>query len=101
MGERKLAVELFNRAWELMRRAERTAAEDDELLHVAHASRYHWIAAGTTIDCARRALRPGRLHLRASTPNMALPFGSVPSDEREWNPRNVADFRGPALRRAA
>jgi len=45
MGERKLAVELFNRAWELMRRAERTAAEDDELLHVAHASRYHWIAA--------------------------------------------------------
>ena len=62
MGERKLAVELFNRAWELMRRAERTAAEDDELLHVAHASRYHWIAAGTTINAARGEWQCSRVY---------------------------------------
>src|SRR2546421_2396504 len=53
MDERKLAVDLFNRAWELMQQADRTPAEDDELLHIAHASRYHWIAAGTTINAAR------------------------------------------------
>jgi hypothetical protein len=51
--ERKLAADLFNRAWELMERPARSAEGDDELLHVAHASRYHWIAAGTAINAAR------------------------------------------------
>ena len=53
MDERQLAVDLFNRARELMELPERSAAQDDELLHCAHASRYHWIAAGTTINAAR------------------------------------------------
>jgi len=44
--ERKLAADLFNRAWELMEKPGRTRDEDDEMLHTAHASRYHWGVVG-------------------------------------------------------
>ena len=39
---RALGVGLFNRAWELLETPDRTADQDDELVHTAHASRYHW-----------------------------------------------------------
>lgn len=45
---RRLAVDLFNRAWRLLGQGSRTQAEDDELVHVAHASRLHWQEAGGT-----------------------------------------------------
>jgi hypothetical protein len=44
---RKLAVALFNRAWELMDMAERSEDQDDEMLSTAHASAYHWLQVGT------------------------------------------------------
>src|SRR4051812_46175231 len=39
---RALAVGLFNRVWQLLETADRTADQDDEMIHAAHASRYHW-----------------------------------------------------------
>jgi hypothetical protein len=41
-GERELAVRLFNDTWALLRREDRTPQEDDRLVHMAHASRFHW-----------------------------------------------------------
>lgn len=41
-----LAKTLFNRTWELLEKADRTAAEDEELVHTAHASRHFWTAVG-------------------------------------------------------
>ena len=60
---RRLAVELFNRAWLLLEREPRTAAEDVELLHVAHASRLHWQdAGGTAAHLARGEWLCGRVY---------------------------------------
>jgi len=42
---KELGITLFNRVWELMDKPERTPEEDDEMLHAAHASRYHWGAS--------------------------------------------------------
>ena len=39
---RQLAVDLFNHTWELLDKAGRTAADNDEMIHSAHASRFHW-----------------------------------------------------------
>jgi hypothetical protein len=39
---RALAVGLYNRVWQLMDVENRTVAQDDEMVHAAHASRYHW-----------------------------------------------------------
>jgi hypothetical protein len=44
---RKLAVELFNFVWTFLDRKERTPEEADQMIHAAHASRYHWGIAGT------------------------------------------------------
>jgi DNA-binding transcriptional MerR regulator len=39
---RKLAADLFNHTWTLLERTDRTAEQVDEMIHSAHASRYHW-----------------------------------------------------------
>jgi hypothetical protein len=59
---RRLAVDLFNHAWTLMRLPERTPEQDDELIHAAHASRHHWAAAGTAANLARGEWQVSRVY---------------------------------------
>ena len=45
---RQLGVDLFNSTWTLIEKPDRSALETDEMVHRAHASRWHWArAAGT------------------------------------------------------
>ncbi|UCG01199.1 MAG: hypothetical protein JSW11_16470 [Candidatus Heimdallarchaeota archaeon] len=39
---RKMAAQLFNHTWDLLDKKDRNPDEDDEMIHSAHASRYHW-----------------------------------------------------------
>ncbi len=41
-AERELASSLFNSCWRLIEKSDRTPEEDAEMLHLAHASRWHW-----------------------------------------------------------
>jgi len=59
---RRLAVDLFNRAWELMLLPERTPEQDDELLHTAYASRHHWSQVGTVANIARGEWQLSRVY---------------------------------------
>jgi hypothetical protein len=43
---RSLAVEFFNRVWDLLDKPSRTADEDTEMLNAAHASLAHWLKIG-------------------------------------------------------
>jgi len=45
-AHRRLGAELFNHTWTLLELPERSPAQVDEMIHSAHASRYHWGAAG-------------------------------------------------------
>lgn len=45
---RRLGVELFNHVWRLLEVEERSAEQDDEMLHAAHASRFHWSRSGAS-----------------------------------------------------
>jgi len=38
----KFAKESFNKTWDLMEKENRTFEEDNEMVHTAHTSRYHW-----------------------------------------------------------
>jgi hypothetical protein len=49
---RRLAVDLFNHTWTFIERADRTLADDDEMVHAAHASRFHWGRAGVAKNWA-------------------------------------------------
>ncbi|HYH93698.1 MAG TPA: helix-turn-helix domain-containing protein [Candidatus Saccharimonadales bacterium] len=42
---RRLGVALFNHTWTLLEQPDRSAAETDEMIHSAHASRFHWSRA--------------------------------------------------------
>jgi hypothetical protein len=39
---RRLGAELFNRVWDLLVVDARSPEQDDEMVHAAHASSYHW-----------------------------------------------------------
>jgi len=39
---RTLAADLFNHVWTLLETSDRTPEQDDEMVHAAHASRFHW-----------------------------------------------------------
>jgi DNA-binding transcriptional MerR regulator len=45
--DRRIGIALFNATWTMMEKESRTRDEDDTMLHMAHASRYHWGASGT------------------------------------------------------
>jgi DNA-binding transcriptional MerR regulator len=42
---RALGVALYNHVWTLLEAADRTPAQVDEMIHAAHASRFHWSRA--------------------------------------------------------
>src|SRR4051812_35997697 len=45
VDHRQLGVDLFNHTWTLLEKENRTPDEDDEMVHAAHASAYHWLHA--------------------------------------------------------
>jgi DNA-binding transcriptional MerR regulator len=51
--ERRLGVELYNSTWTLIEKQDRTPAETDEMIHRAHASRWHWARVGEPVKLAR------------------------------------------------
>jgi DNA-binding transcriptional MerR regulator len=51
--QRQLGVDLYNSTWTLLEKADRTAAETDEMIHRAHASRWHWARVGKEVNLAR------------------------------------------------
>ena len=59
---RQLGVDLFNHVWTLIEKADRSAAETDEMIHAAHASRYHWSQAGTGVNLARGEWQCARVY---------------------------------------
>ncbi len=59
---RKLAVDLFNHVWTLLEKPDRTRAEDDEMLHAAHASRYHWGVVGEPVNFSRGEWQCSRVY---------------------------------------
>jgi hypothetical protein len=50
---RRLGKELNNLVWQLLQKKDRTADEDETMVHAAHASCYHWSVAGTAVNVAR------------------------------------------------
>lgn len=70
---RRLGVELYNGTWALIERGNRTPDQDDEMLHRAHASAYHWLQAPhTAANRARSHWLCSRVHALAGQPEGAI-----------------------------
>lgn len=59
---RRLAVDLFGHTWRLLDLVERTPEQVDEVIHTAHASRYHWAQVGTPAQAARGEWQCARVY---------------------------------------
>lgn len=69
---RRLAAGLFNRVWMLLGTPDRSPEQDDELIHTAHASRYHWGEIGTPANLGRGEWQVSRVYAMLGRPEPAL-----------------------------
>ncbi|GII04075.1 MerR family transcriptional regulator [Planobispora takensis] len=60
--QRQLAVDLFNGVWRLLEKEDRTTDDDDRMVHMAHASRYHWGQVGAPINRSRGEWQCSRVY---------------------------------------
>jgi DNA-binding transcriptional MerR regulator len=59
---RRLGKELFNLVWTRLETADRTVEQTDEMIHAAHASRYHWTVGGEPANRARGEWQCSRVY---------------------------------------
>jgi hypothetical protein len=60
--QRDIAIALFNHVWSFLEREGRTEEQDDEMVHAAHASAYHWMQVGTAVNRARSEWQCSRVY---------------------------------------
>ncbi|WP_084713486.1 MerR family transcriptional regulator [Streptacidiphilus rugosus] len=60
--ERRTAVDLFNGVWRLLEKEDRSVEDDDRMLHMAHASRYHWGEVGAPVNLSRGEWQCSRVY---------------------------------------
>jgi DNA-binding transcriptional MerR regulator len=92
--QRQLGVDLYNSTWTLIEKPDRTPAETDELIHRAHASRWHWARAGEAVNLARGEWLCSRVYATLGRAEPALWHArrcveineAIPADAREgWD----------------
>jgi hypothetical protein len=70
--QRRIAAELFNHAWTLMEKRDRTERDTDLMIHAAHASRFLWEDIGEPVNHARGEWQVARVYALALRPEPAL-----------------------------
>ncbi len=67
-----MAVNLFNLTWQLHDKKDRTPAEDEKMVHTAHASRFHWGEVGKPENLERGEWQISRVYAVLNRPVQAL-----------------------------
>ena len=74
-SHRQVAVEMFNRTWELLDKDRRTDAEEAEMLTAAFASRYHWQQVGDAKNFSVSDWQVSRVAAVLGYPDLAHEYG--------------------------
>jgi hypothetical protein len=69
---KRYAVDLFNLTWDLLDKEDRSAQDDDRMIHAAHASRFHWGEIGTPLEFERGEWQISRVYAVLNRPEPAL-----------------------------
>ena len=69
---KKFAVDCFNGTWDLLDNKDRSREEDFNMIHMAHASRYHWGEIGTPLEFARGDWQISRVYAVLGMGAMAI-----------------------------
>jgi hypothetical protein len=93
---RRLGVDLYNKAWSLIEKKDRSREEDDELLHCAHASAYHWLQVGTQANRARSEWQCSRVNVVLGHPEAAIAHAERCLELVEGAPDQMEEFDLPS-----
>lgn len=69
---KKQAVQCFNSTWTLIDKADRTPEEDVQMIHLAHASRFHWGEIGSAPEFSRGEWQISRVYALLNMGESAL-----------------------------
>jgi DNA-binding transcriptional MerR regulator len=94
--ERRLGADLFNKTWTLMEKEDRTPDEDDEMVHCAHASAYHWRQVGTAANRSRSEWQCSRVYAILERPTESLRHARRCLEIVEAHPDVMKDWDLPA-----
>ena len=94
--ERRLGADLFNKTWTLMEKTDRTTDDDDEMVHCAHASAYHWRQVGTAANRSRSEWQCSRVYAILERPVESLRHARRCLEIVEANPDEMKDWDLPA-----
>jgi len=68
------AKKCFNATWDYLDKVKRDAKDEQEMLHLAHASRYHWTFVGNPSNFAVSDWQISRVYAALNEPHLALHF---------------------------
>ena len=85
-----IAVNCFNAVWDLLDKKDRTAEDNLNMIHTAHASRYHWGLIGTQLEFQRGEWQISRVYSTLKLGESALEHAEACFNTcKEYN---IADF---------
>ena len=88
--ETSLAASMFNGVWTLLENPSRTPEDDLRMIHMAHASRYHWSRVGTEVHAVRGEWQCSRVYATLGRSEPALFHARRALDICEAN--GIGDF---------
>jgi tetratricopeptide (TPR) repeat protein len=71
---RKIAKQSFNETWNYLDKKDRGASDEQQMLHLAHTSRYHWSLVGNARNLAVGDWQISRVYAALNEPRLALQF---------------------------
>jgi hypothetical protein len=71
---KKTAAKCFNEAWDYLDKKNRTADDEQKMLHLAHAACYHRSFVGTPLNFAIGDWQVSRVYAAINEPSLALRF---------------------------
>ncbi len=92
LDHKQIAINLNQQAWTLLDKEDRSPEENDEMLHVAHASLWHWLQVGTQVNRQRGLWLVGRVHVLLGNAEAAMRYARQTMDLTETHQEDMADF---------
>lgn len=86
---KKTARKCFNEAWDYLDKKSRDANDEQQMLHLAHASRYHWGFVGNARNFAVGYWQLSRVYTALNEPRLALHFAKSALEITQRN--NLSD----------
>ena len=101
---RKVTAECFNRTWDFLEQKNRSLDDDQMMLNLAHASRYHWSFIGKPWNFTTGDWQISRVYAALNQPDLALSFAKKAletSQKHNLSERLISAYEGMARAHAA